>query len=197
MRRTTLLLLLVALLLVTTIRAPSGGVGRAEEEPAIIATFDVVGEQFRVRIENPQTIEQVRALEQGQSTATIPNGKLLPGSDGNEPWSWHLDPIDIDMAEITIELCDGTPSMVEADMEYWLNTVGRFCPWSAVLVSVVDVKPPVGGVAELPDVAETPLEAADSSGLSAGVAAGIVAAAAAGVLALGGASWYARRRWRR
>ena len=53
----------------------------------------------------------------------------------------------------------------------------------------------LGGVAELPEVATTPLEAAGSSGSSAGVLAGIAAAAAAGVVALGGAAWYARRRW--
>jgi len=111
---------------------------------AIIATFDVAGETFRVRIENTTTIEQVRALERGESTATIPNGRLLAGSDGNEPWSWHLDPFDIEMAEVTIELCDGTPSLVEADLDYWIGTVGRFCPWSAQLVSVEDGKEPVG-----------------------------------------------------
>jgi len=110
----------------------------------IIATFDVAGETFRVRIENTATIEQVRALERGESTATIPNGRLLAGSDGNEPWSWHLDPFDIEIAEVTIELCDGTPSLVEADLDYWIDTVGRFCPWTATLVDVEDVSEPIG-----------------------------------------------------
>lgn len=54
--------------------------------------------------------------------------------------------------------------------------------------------PPVGGIAELPDVAGAPLAAGESSGLSAGVLAGIVAGATAGVIALGGAAWYVRRR---
>ena len=53
---------------------------------------------------------------------------------------------------------------------------------------------PVGGIAELPDVAGTPLETGGSSGRSANVVAGIAVAAAAGALALGGAAWYARRR---
>ena len=51
----------------------------------------------------------------------------------------------------------------------------------------------VGGIAELPEVAETRLEAA-SSGVSASVVANFVTAVAAGALALGGAAWYARRR---
>ncbi len=111
---------------------------------AIIATFDVAGEEFRVRIENEATIDQIRALERGESNATIPNGRVLRGSEGNEPWSWHLDPVDIEMAEATIELCDGTPSLVEADIDYWVDTVGRFCPWGAELISVEDDKDYLG-----------------------------------------------------
>ena len=52
----------------------------------------------------------------------------------------------------------------------------------------------VGGIAELPEVAETALEAGDSSGPSAGVLAGIAAAAVGGSVALTGAGWYVRRR---
>ncbi len=54
---------------------------------------------------------------------------------------------------------------------------------------------PVGGIAELPEVAGAPLEAAGSSGPSAGLLASVIAAMTAGGLALGGAAWYARRRW--
>jgi hypothetical protein len=55
--------------------------------------------------------------------------------------------------------------------------------------------PGVGGIAELPNVAETPLEAPGSSESNAGVLAGIVAAVAAGTVALSGAAWYGRKRW--
>ena len=55
----------------------------------------------------------------------------------------------------------------------------------------------VGGIAELPDVARRPLEAAGSSGPSMGLLAGLGVAAITGALALGGAAWYARRRWSR
>lgn len=62
----------------------------------------------------------------------------------------------------------------------------------ALLVRIFEASPPVGGVAHLPDVAGTPLEARGSSGPGAGVLAGI--AVAAGGVALGGVAWYARRR---
>ncbi len=55
--------------------------------------------------------------------------------------------------------------------------------------------PPVGGVAELPDVANTaPQQAPGLSSGSRGLLA-IIGAVAAGTLALTGAAWYTRRRW--
>ena len=53
----------------------------------------------------------------------------------------------------------------------------------------------VGGVAELPDAAGTPLEAGDASGPDVALLPGVIAGAA-GVLSLGGAAWYAMRRRR-
>ena len=53
----------------------------------------------------------------------------------------------------------------------------------------------VGGIAELPEEARTPAETASSTGPNAGLATGVVAAIAAGTVTLGGAAWYARRRW--
>ena len=38
------------------------------------------------------------------------------------------------MPDFAVEVCDGRPSMVEADVSYWLDTVGRFCPWGATVV---------------------------------------------------------------
>jgi hypothetical protein len=59
--------------------------------PGVLATFDVDGEQFRVWVTNPQTIQQILELEQGKSMANIPNGRILRGpgyQDHNTPWSW-------------------------------------------------------------------------------------------------------------
>ena len=110
-------------------------------EGGILATFDVQGERYSIFITNEGTIDQVFALARGQSEATIPTGKLLRGQVVyNLPWHWHIDSEDIEMAENTIELCDGLPSLVESDIDYWVETVGRFCPWSARLVSIKDYR---------------------------------------------------------
>jgi hypothetical protein len=111
---------------------PSGG---------ILVTFDVLGETYKVFITNEDTIEEVFAVQRGESQATIPSGRLIEGAAFyNEPWSWHIDSEDIHMAEFTIELCDGLPSQVEAALDYWVNTVKRFCPWHAEIAKIEDFR---------------------------------------------------------
>jgi hypothetical protein len=50
----------------------------------------------------------------------------------NEGYSWSLDPNDIEFADVTVEVCDGLPSDVEA------GTISgdRYCPWSATVVAI-------------------------------------------------------------
>jgi len=110
----------------------------------VLATFDVSGETFHLWTTDEETIEQLFSLEAGTSEASIPNGVLRSGpgeGDHNEPWSWHLDPEEVSMAEVTAEFCDGRPSFVEANLDQWLNDVGRYCPWNAELVELQDLRP--------------------------------------------------------
>lgn len=111
-------------------------------EGGVLATFRVSGEEFGVWVTNTATIQQIFDLRDGASTANIPNGRLHEGhgrADHNAPWAWHLDPVDIQMAELAIEVCDGRPSLVDSLLEDYL-TVGRFCPWGAELVEVRDLR---------------------------------------------------------
>ncbi|MBM3157569.1 MAG: hypothetical protein FJ004_09855 [Chloroflexi bacterium] len=107
----------------------------------ILVTFDVVGETYKIFITNKDTLADIFALQCGMSQATIPSGRVIKGEVSyNEPWSWHIDSEDIHMAEVTMELCDGTPSLVEANLDDWLETVQRFCPWSAKIVKIEDYR---------------------------------------------------------
>jgi hypothetical protein len=111
-------------------------------EGGVLATFTVSGESFHVWTTNAQTIQAIFDLRDGLSTANIPNGALRLGQglgNHNEPWAWHLDPVNIEMAEATIELCDGRPSLVDSLLDDYLIG-GRFCPWGAELVEVVDLR---------------------------------------------------------
>jgi len=119
-------------LLVTKTLPLSGG---------ILVTFDVVGEQYSIFVTNNKTIEEVFAVQRGESQATIPNGLIVEGAVFyNQPWSWHIDSEDIHMVEMTIELYDGVPSFVENELEYWLESVHRYAPWSARIKTIEDFR---------------------------------------------------------
>jgi hypothetical protein len=105
--------------------------GPASPSGSSVATIRVVGETFRVKLVTDAQIRAARAAMAG-GPAHIPNGRIVAGSDVNTGWSWHLE--DVEFAEATIEVCDGRPSDVEkAGVSYG---GGRFCPWSATVVSV-------------------------------------------------------------
>jgi hypothetical protein len=133
--------MLCALLLVACAPTPAPATPTPALQGGVLATFDVVGDTFRVWVTNPATVEQLLALQAGESTAAIPNGRIRAGAgagDHNAPWSWHLDPEDIEMADFTIEVCDGEPSYVEANLGEFIDNVQRYCPWSATLIELED-----------------------------------------------------------
>lgn len=109
----------------------------------VLATFRTTNQTFKVFVTRPATIDALHALQRGQATASIPNGRILRGAGAgshNAPYSWHLDPADVDMADATIELCDGTPSYVEAHLTEYVDVIGRYCPWGAMLVALQDFR---------------------------------------------------------
>src|SRR5918998_111020 len=113
----------------------------------VLATFEVGGERFRVWTTNPQTIHDLQELRRGTSTANIPNGRILRGAGRarhNAPYHWHLDPQDIAMTQVAMELCDALPSYVEENVEEFVERVGRYCPWAAELVELQDYTGGVG-----------------------------------------------------
>lgn len=104
----------------------------------VLVTFDVLGEPLVAWITSEQTIGDVYAVQRGDSRATIPIGTLVRGRAYGNPWSWYLDPDSIRMVEATIEIYDARPSEVEANLDYWVGTVTRYAPWSAVIVKIED-----------------------------------------------------------
>jgi len=101
---------------------------------AVIATFEVGDEQYRIKIIDPEQVDIARRLFAGKEAPSIPNGRIVRGVTGvNTGWSWHIDPSDFEFADVTIELCDGLPSYVEDGT----LTGDNFCPWSAELIELV------------------------------------------------------------
>jgi hypothetical protein len=87
------------------------------------------GEVFHVLVLDA---EQTRIGDSlvGRGNLQIVGGSLAAGDGGfNAPWSWHLEPGSVRFSEAAIEVCDGCPSFVEADLDDWLRQ-GSYCPWS-------------------------------------------------------------------
>jgi hypothetical protein len=105
----------------------------AAPSPRAVVTFVVASESFSVALVSADQVAAARAAQSG-GVARIPNGRIVLGTEANAGWSWHLE--GLAFAEAAIELCDGRPSDVER-----LGTGfggGRFCPWSATLVRIVE-----------------------------------------------------------
>ena len=119
--------------------SPPGGDLRG----GVLATFAVGSEQFKVWMTDPASIDRVLALRAGGSGGSIPNGRIRRGSGQghhNAPFSWHLDPADIEIVDLAIEVCDGRPSHVEANVDEFVDRVTRYCPWGARLISAIDYR---------------------------------------------------------
>jgi hypothetical protein len=115
------------------------GCDEAPTEPspndAVFRVQACQNQQFNVRITNPGVIQEAEQLI-GAADQRILTGELRAGSGlFNRPYSWHMDPATVDFADLTIEVCDGCPNDVQQNLDYWLNTVGRFCPWTSRIVS--------------------------------------------------------------
>ena len=74
-------------------------------------------------------VEAQLALPLSQRNMHI-NGPIDRGDGGhNLDWKWHYLPSKWAMVELSIEVCDGTPDSLDADLNYWVDTIGQFCPW--------------------------------------------------------------------
>ena len=94
------------------------------------------GDNFKVYATDPEAIQLLTDNYYSLNNMFV-MGRLVIGNGGfNSPWSWHLDPDYVTMAEFAIELCDGTPSEVEHNLPYWLFQVETFCPWSSKVIEI-------------------------------------------------------------
>jgi hypothetical protein len=99
---------------------------------------EVSGETFIVQVDDHDQAQQMEARLASGAEGVV-SGELAAGDGGfNAPWSWHMIPSSVHAPDLTIEICDGRPSMVQEDLAYWLDTVERFCPWGATVVARLD-----------------------------------------------------------
>jgi hypothetical protein len=99
--------------------------------------FEIGSEALTVWVTNDSFITEAQRLR-AAGEQRVPSFALLDGTDCDPQWTWHVDPASVAFADVTIEVCDGLPSHIENDKQYWLETLGSYCPWSARVVSVDD-----------------------------------------------------------
>lgn len=94
-------------------------------------------QQFVAVTFDPETVAELEAdlaLLKDQRRL-FPNGPIDRGNGAyNLDWGWHYVPSQWELAEMTIELCDGTPQYVHDHLDYYLDKVGHYCPWGAYVV---------------------------------------------------------------
>jgi hypothetical protein len=133
------------LLFISLLTACGGGDGPLppDDPNAVTLVFRMkdrgADQEFRHRTASPALIAKARA----QMALPVADRKLFPagaiaaGAAGvNLNWGWHFK--NVDLVEATIELCDGNPTLVQADLNYWLNTVKAFCPWGGYVHAVTN-----------------------------------------------------------
>jgi hypothetical protein len=126
--------------------AGSGGTGGLAAEcaalsPSGLVRFEIGEETLLVGTQDAAFIDEAtRLLEAGETRVPVFN-QLVDGTGCDAQWSWHPGPGDMEFADFTIELCDGTPSYIEENKVEWFATVERYCPWSAVVTEVSAVDP--------------------------------------------------------
>jgi hypothetical protein len=128
------LFLLAAACLLASCGGGDGDGGQPPPPESVTFAFRVQGageeQEFRYATTSQAFIAKARAQLSLPvvGRTQFPIGPIAAGSNGvNLNWNWHF--TDLSFAEAAMELCDGTPAMVEADLSYWLNTVKSFCPW--------------------------------------------------------------------
>ena len=123
---------------VMTIGAVACDDGPLYPDDMAVFEVEVAGERFRIGLTTATRIEQAEALLASGAENNV-HGTLRRGSGRfNAPYSWHLDPATVTFPDLTMEVCDGRPqSDVQADIDYWVDTVKYYCPWGAKIVARV------------------------------------------------------------
>jgi hypothetical protein len=95
---------------------------------------------FVVATSDETLIRQIEAqLQLPVNERKIVIGKLERGSGGynknsSHEFKWHFREDDWNLTDLSIEIYDGRPySDLDLNIDYWIDTVKRFSPWSSYL----------------------------------------------------------------
>jgi hypothetical protein len=139
--RNWLYLVLITVITVSLSACDTGGASPGGELRYFEFTHTTHEETFVVATSDSSVISKVEAqLAKPRSERNLHiNGKITRGERTYNPrYSWHFVEGEWDLAEVSTEVCDGRPSLISEDLDYWVDEVGRFCPFSSQVEREVD-----------------------------------------------------------
>jgi len=126
---------LVAAVVIVALVAGGSYIYLANQTSGMYFVVDVVGERFVMLVVDQQAIQDALDNMNGLNNMH-PIGVIDFGNGGfNVPWDWHYIPETVTMTDISTEVCDAEPHFVQENLDYWVNTVKYYCPWSAKIIS--------------------------------------------------------------
>ncbi len=135
-------LLALSLLIVSSASCDGGRGVTSPEEGAVFVintcrgSLDAPeGYLFRVLTRDPGVIAEGTRLV-GAGPEKIVFGFVATGSGGfNSPWAWHLIPETVQFVDLATEVCDACTILGGEDaVQWWIDNVGSFCPWTTEVV---------------------------------------------------------------
>ena len=109
---------------------------------AEIPGHELYNDSYVIPLIDPDLIAQARQLISTHNRIVV--ARIAAGKDGinrdykaslHPEWSWHVTEV-LAFAEAAIEICDGTPTQVERDVQGWIaNTRGVVCFWAYSVVA--------------------------------------------------------------
>ena len=98
---------------------------------------------------NPDAIKEALDNMNGLNSMH-PIGLLELGDGGfNKPWGWHYKPGTVTMTDMSTEVCDAEPHVVQENLDYFVNVVKYYCPWAAKIISASQSIPTDAGITNL------------------------------------------------
>jgi len=66
-------------------------------------------------------------------------GPIAHGDGGhNDGYPWHFVESEWRLTEVATEVCDGRPSFVSENVDYFVDEVGRYCPWNSRVLEEIE-----------------------------------------------------------
>lgn len=117
--------------------AGAGGAGGSQVEAlaacealtgGALVTLEIVDERLVVYSTDRAFVEEAKRLLLQDEQRVAVFADLVEGTLCDPGWSWHPAPEPMGWGDVPMAICDGTPSLIEADPAYWIEMLDRFCP---------------------------------------------------------------------